>query len=96
MRLSSILFLLCLIATSWANEEPNLEDYDQYLKFFHKDRETRSDFSEMIFHQNVVAIKKFNELFTHGKVPFSKGINQFTDMSEGEIQEYVRGKGAFK
>jgi hypothetical protein len=91
MRLTGILFLLCLTATSWAHEEPNLEDYDQYLKFFNKDRETRSDFSELIFHANVAAIKKFNELFEKGKVPFSKGINQFTDMSDSEIQEYVRG-----
>jgi cathepsin L len=41
----------------------------------------------------VAAIKEHNEKFARGQVSYSKGINQFTDMTEKEFLEHVNGEG---
>jgi len=91
MKLSGLCVLLCLVAVSLADPVPNLEDYQVYLRYFNKDVETRSDISEIVFNENIAEIKAHNEKFHAREVPYSKGINQFTDMTEREIQEYIRG-----
>ena len=91
MKLTGLCVLLCLVAATLADPVPNLEDYQVYLRYFNKDRETRDDINEIVFNQNIAAIKGHNEKFEAGDVTYTKGINQFTDMTEREIQEYVKG-----
>ena len=44
-----------------------------------------------IFAANVAKIVAHNERYNRGEETFSKGINQFTDMTEREFLEHING-----
>jgi hypothetical protein len=48
-----------------------------------------------IFARNVAAFKEHNEKFARGEVSYTKGINQFTDMTEKEILEHINCGAGF-
>ena len=66
--------------------------YQDYVKKFNKSHKIK-EFTERehIYYANLRKIIQHNEKYANGDVSYSMGINQFTDMTHEEFQNYIKG-----
>merc|ERR1712141_117643 len=82
------LSFLPFLATTLASELTYLD----YIKKFNKSYEIK-EFTEResIYYANLRNIVQHNEKYVNGDVSYLMGINQFTDMTHEEFQNYIQG-----
>ena len=88
-----IFVIFAFLATTLASELTYLD----YIKKFNKSYEIK-EFTEResIYYANLRNIVQHNEKYVNGDVSYSMGINQFTDMTHEEFQNYIQGKIDFR
>lgn len=90
-----LLALVCLsVGATWAS---NLENFESYQKHFNKEYRTKSEALNRanIFANNIAKINSHNVRFMKGEETYSKGINQFTDLTEEEFLNQIQGLPKF-
>jgi len=90
-----LITLLCCVAATLAT---NLENFAHYQKHFNKEYKSKTEVAQRAatFQANVDKINAHNERFLKGQETYTKEINQFTDMTEKEFLEYIRGNGCYE
>lgn len=76
-----LLLALCIVGPIGVNSKTD-SDWDNYKSKFNKNYTFEEDLHrQQIFHRNVEAITKHNERFERKLESYTKGVNQFTDLS---------------